>query len=1291
MQEKEKSNLIDNRLGGSIAIRGFEFQFLYSCYSMLTELTEEDLTKKIGLERLEDLDIIHKNEYIQLKTSLNDLDANFFIKTNILKNFLDLYQYDKSANFKLVHNSNISDGNLKKLQNKNIDNKTLEHWTKKINELDRSINIDIKDFLSRISFEKTTEKELYSNSKKLILEKFNLTIGSEDTFLFSLLHHILIWSKERKEVNYTDVLKVIQLVKDSASKTSTLESINKNYVSKIFFNKKIDFKNLDNYFDGKSARPEHIINELHIRRESWEEQIINNIIIHDVVVIKASSGQGKSTLAWQSSKIFEEEYGFNIYQLNYCDNETKVEELYDFFLTRLEIGELPLIVIDGLNKNLEKYALLLERLYGFSIKVIITTREEDWNIYKSDISRYDLSIININLLENEAKKIFEELKNKNRVFKDIDTWQPTWEKVKNKALLIEYIYLLTHGTMLKDRLDFQIKSLMENKDESAVKIEILRIISLADILNIKIQTKKLTKYIQDSIGFKSDRERIYTLLEKEYFIKFDNKYIEGLHPVRSEHLLNILHNFILIEETAINLLKIIDDKFIYDYFILISNYINSDVDDFFEETSQIISQKSFSTMVDAIDGLMHFEVYNYWLKNKEVFDEVYEKGFVNLFIMDTVPFVKSDIIKNSNNIVQTPVFEYLIKKLDELSVYETKNSNIYKFAFQLSKKITNLTDNSLSYNKINFLAKWFKQLNIEFKQLHLINENTLLDILNNKEIKESKSLFSFYYILNEEKYKIFFDKNKSNIFSILKIKINSLVIKEIDEDIKIEYLIDNEKAEKLNECSMERINIIYDFFPEYKRYCTEALYLPFPNEDIYKGMIQNSIKHIPNENLYHDFDTHINQIWIKTISKKYSENSIYEWQKYYYQLRAKLLDFTKKINRTFELFIQKNTSQKKSLEVIDLVNDILSIIKMKKDFPYDSINYEDKKLFEDEMKFISDYISSSQNVLNQIFSLFDDKFSQGSNLAVFNLKDVKKYLVNMQNSFNEIQKNTSIYFDFKDIEIEEEYWINRLLKTIDFYRYAEDIKLSDIKNQVEEYSQVKVKRELEDIYKILDTFKIELKFEIIYPKSIIEDGNLREIVVGIKDMNEYDFEKVVFGLVDFHKIEEFTFVNIINVMDNYATFAFRIPITYLFKVKHLLETDEYEEDEFGNPYPINVTEELLSYLNEKIYIQEVNFNKSANKLIKILFDIWELTEYRKYLNKNSDIEFKWLKKIEKDYTYKIKNEIDESLENSFEIINNILENKINVTKENILELLNIIVQKDFLLNDEVKFILEYKE
>ncbi len=277
MQKEEKSNLFDNRFGGSIAIRGFEFQFLYSCYSILQELNEQDLSKKIGLERLEDLDIIHKNEYVQLKTSSKDIDASFFTKTNILKNFVELYKSDKTSNFKLVHNSNISNGYLKKLENKKIDKDTLEHWAEKINELDTNLNIDVRDFLSRISFEKTTEKELYSKSKKLILEKFNLTLGSEETFLFALLHHILIWSKERKEVTYTDLLKVIQFVKDSASKTSTLEAINKNYISKISFKKQTNGENFDNYFDGKAARPEHIINDLPIRREYWEEKILASL------------------------------------------------------------------------------------------------------------------------------------------------------------------------------------------------------------------------------------------------------------------------------------------------------------------------------------------------------------------------------------------------------------------------------------------------------------------------------------------------------------------------------------------------------------------------------------------------------------------------------------------------------------------------------------------------------------------------------------------------------------------------------------------------------------------------------------------------------------------------------------------------------------------------------------------------------------------------------------------------------------------------------------------------------
>lgn len=1265
--------LLENRNGGAIAIRGFEFQFLYTCFAMLKELGENDLTAKVRLEGLEDLDIIHKKLFVQLKTSLNPIDASFLVNNNILKNFLELYQDDENSNFKLVHNSTISKGFLKKLENKKLDKKTLGHWTKKINELDDNLDINVEDFLNRISFEKTTEKELYTKSKKIILEKFNLTIGSEESFLFSLLHHILIWSKERKEVTYKDLLKVIQLVKDASSKTSTLEAINKNYISEISFNNKHTSNDLDSYFDGKSARPEHITNELPIRRKYWEEKIINSLVVSDITVIKSSSGQGKSTLAWQTAKIFEDKC-FSIYELNYCNNTDQVEELYDFFKTRMKIGEIPLLIIDGLNQNVSNYGLLLERLFGFAIKIIITTREEDWNRFKIDISKHILGFINIELLEDEAKNIFIQLKQKNKLYTDIKSWQPSWEKVKEKALLIEYIFLLTHGNMIKDRLEYQVECLKNDTENNEVKIEILRLISLSDVLNIKIQTRKLTKYIQDNIGFKTYREEVYNLLEKEYFIKFDKKYIEGLHPVRSKHLLTILHNFILIEETAISLLKIIDDRFIYNYFITIPFYLDSDKEYFFEVSSEIVSQKSFTNMVDAIDGLMHFEPYNYWLNNKYIFDEVYKKGYIDVFLWDTLPFTKLDTIKTINKDIKDANFNYLIQKHKELISYDIKNSYVFIFTSCLSKKISTLIYDFDSYSNLNFLVKWLQLLNINFKQQISLNKEILLDILKNRELDESRGLFNFFFVLDKENYNNFIEENKNLIFSILKKKTDSLIIKEIDNNVNIEYLLDNEKANHLNKCSMDRIDIIYDFFPSYQRYCTKVIYLPFPNEEPYKWLVQESIKHIPNENLYHEFDVHINQIWIKTIGQHYSDNSIYEWQKNHYDLRKKLLDFTKKINRTFELFILKNKSLDKAQEVINLAIEILSVIKLRKEFPYDNIKYDDKKPFEVEIRFISNYISSSKNVLNQIFSLFDDKFSQGSNLAIINLQDVKSHLNNMQNSLKIIQSKTSNYFNYEKIEIEESYWITRLLKTVEFYRYSNEIKTSDIKNQIEKWYLERQKEELQSIYNLLNKFEQNSNYKIIYPKEVIEDCNIKEVVIGIENMIIGNFEEIIFGLVDFNTIKDLNIINIVNIIDKESTYGFRIPNTYFEKVKIYLETNEFEEDEFGNPQPLIATHELLSTLNEKITISDNNESKNTSIFIDILFDIWKLVEYREKLNINFKNEKEWLAKIEKEYSDKIKTKMNEETKESEEFIYGVLDNKVDITKEKILDLMNAIME-----------------
>lgn len=1275
--KKSLNTLAKDRTGGEINIKGLNFQFLYACYIILDELSIENKEYEIHLEGVEDLDIKHKNEFVQLKSSINKIDAHFFWKNNVLNNFLEVYLISKDSKFKFIHNTNISDGNLKAIEKSNLTTTVLNYWRDKINNPD----VNTKDFLETITFETYDEKTLFKNCKKLVIEKFGLNNNTEEQFLFSLYYHVLIWSKESKKITFNDLNNVIQMVKDSFSKTPTNEAINKNLITKISFKIDSTLKVDDSYFDGKSAKPIDITNKLPVVRNNWINNIKESLLEFDVTVIKSSSGQGKSTLAWQVCKYLQEEK-FSIYELLYCDSIDKVEELYDFVNTRVNIGELPIIVIDGLNQVISKYDILINRLSELPVKFIITTREEDWYKYSFDTSKMKLKIIDIKLLKEEAKDIYNQLKVNKKVHENIKNWQSVWEQVEQKGLLIEYVYLLTHGSMIKDRLEYQIKQLNQEEDSKA-KIEILRLIALSDILNIKIQTRILSNHLENNIDFKSDRGELYNLLEKEYFIKFDKKYVEGLHPVRSEHLCKILHQNIAIEETAISLLQIIDNKFIYDYFIAIPFLIESDKEYFFEESSKIIAQKSFSEMVQSIDGLMHFEPYKFWMENKEIFDNVYNEGFINLFVMDTLPFTKLETIKKSNDTAKTIAFQFLTKQLDKLSLYNTESTYIHIFTGLLAKGLSKNINKISSYENFGFLMKWFTQLDIILEKNINLDEDLLLQIIEEKNLKKSSALYNYFYISQNKEYNEFIEKHKNYIFSILKKKTDSLIIYDENNEIYIKYLIDDSKSDKLNECSMERIDTIYDFFPDYKRYNTECLYLPFPTEETYKGLIQNSIKHIPNENLYHKFDVHINQIWIKTIMQKYAHNSIYEWQEEHFKIRKGCLEYIKKLNRLFELLITEKLKRNKADEVDLLYSEIIVLLKRRKEFPYSSNRYNENKTFKKQIGLINGFISSFRNFLTQMAKafLFQDKNSQESNLAIYNLRDTFNSLENMQTSFDLIQKNTTKYFDIDEVKEEEKYWIERLLNTIDFYKYSSDTQIINIKDDIYNYYLEKQRVELETIYKVLQEFENIYNRKVIYPLKITEENNIREITIGIDTFDEDEIDGLLEALVDFYKNVELSFINILNVNNERALYGFRVPISYLIKIKNTLDGNEFEESEFGNPHAIIISDKLLHTLDGNITFDIPNIKNNLKVSLEMMFDIWRLTEYQEKLDTNALFEREWLSEIKNKYKTKIYQNLSKIKDdNQFKDVENFVikffDKRTVFSKYDIVNLMNKLVEEN---------------
>ena len=159
--------LNESRDGGQIALSGYSYQFLYSCYLILSSL---DCNTSFQLEGIEDIDCITQNAgndnitHIQLKYSKNKQDASFL--PDVLKNFMEAYLLDQNRSFKLVYDFPVAQGNLQKLFYGKLDCNAHTYWKSVISKIQKEQSLwnwstyDYDQFLSRLSFERIEKASL---------------------------------------------------------------------------------------------------------------------------------------------------------------------------------------------------------------------------------------------------------------------------------------------------------------------------------------------------------------------------------------------------------------------------------------------------------------------------------------------------------------------------------------------------------------------------------------------------------------------------------------------------------------------------------------------------------------------------------------------------------------------------------------------------------------------------------------------------------------------------------------------------------------------------------------------------------------------------------------------------------------------------------------------------------------------------------------------------------------------------------------------------------------------------
>jgi hypothetical protein len=1232
-------DLKQSRIGGEIALSGFSYQFLYSCYLILLE---SDENSTFQLEGIEDIDhykceVTSKTStHIQLKYSTQKQDASFL--KDVLKNFLEAYLLDNSLKFKLVYDFTVAKGNLSKLFNNNLDKNSIKYWNAIIQNIkDENVHWNWTDFsfdsfIKNLSFENQGKNSLSEKIEKQLIEKYDITTGNITLFANGIEMCCLKKMERRESVNKKELDAIIQSIKDDISKGT--QNPAHSWIKKLNFDISNCRKNLS-YFEGKKATPQDIAMQLPVRRLNTENEIEQSIQNNRVTVIKASSGQGKTTMALQVAFNLRHEY--TIYQLLWCNDSKELDNIIKYFKSRVKIGEKPLIIVDNLDSQLSEWnrlAQLLQEEISFHYKLLLTTREDDWYNYSGNLSNVrSLKVVKLSLNEQEAKSIFEVLQRAQKLHQSITDWRSSWEKVSDKKLLIEFVYLLTHGEMISERIAHQI-SQINNTDTGKIKCEILRIVCYADICGIKIPVSRLVRSLLEETKY--DYGEILKSVENEFLIRVDTigKYVEGLHPVRSQHIVDRLHEFVEISDTALLVVKLTDITYLPKLFSKLPQFVTNKKPFYSTVVEALWEQDDLSYYEMALQGLLSGSVMQYYRQNKTAFDDANEHGGLFLISTELNPFTRFeefdyslqtlDDLKRTNP--DNTNIQYLSDLRDSMPKVVLSETDIYCFGEALfnklkSKKLEELANDVSAYASI---AYWLLNLDQKFNLSYNISLESIWEKKENYTIDTISSIMYTCFCGNKKVYTLFIEENLPNIITYLKMATKSLkmFLSEDGSEIHVEYILLPSNIRKGNEESVSRLKVICKTLPIFETYCANSVK---PTLDILSGynIPDDAHKAMPIRNLFIMFHKEFASLWSNTISSNYESDSIYEWLNIWFSIRKNIAVLLEKSFACICKFLESKPLGSLATEIDTLRTEINKELAREYRYPNQDRPFEEKPTIPDGFGMVKiDYFGGIQNFSNQFVGLLSRDPKQ-SWLALINLRTAHASLRSMHKFFEDITSEQGVLqLQHSELCKVEEQNLQNLIITCLFFKEHQPSKYFN-KYQIKAWYYKNYEKELNDSKIALNGLSEE--HSITYPEKYYFEGILKFYPIIVDNLDMTNSEILIKLLYLCTTITTFDYDYIViasrNCKGQIMPNALRVSMQFLKDYQTAIDTENEELiQKLSLPLPVEISSQFLECFKqyEELFVPILSGYEGIDRIAELL---WAFSKTQKELIDKEDFEY----------------------------------------------------------------------
>lgn len=774
-----------------------------------------------------------------------------------------------------------------------------------------------------------------------------------------------------------------------------------------------------------------------------------------------------------------------------CATAEHVSDILDYLNSPENADTRPLILIDHLDQRTLAWHEVAAALAGTSVRFLVTSREEDWYRYGRGTSGFSWEVVKPQLSFQEASKVYAYFQKHHKIAPGVRSARWAYDQVAEQKLLIEFVYLITHGRMLAERIQDQVQ-VLEQEDQG--KLEVLRLVSTAHIYSARIQEQTLL----NQISFRGDSHLALRSLEGEYLTRYDDE-IEGLHAVRSQHLVTALHTQGSVMDSIIRLIQLLDQP---NLITLITHVFAEDKPGNSELVKTLVErcrEQPITAIHEIVEALFTASELRYFQAHKHLFDEAMDQlGYwaVDLLASSTLPVEGVNFIETLSELLQGRINDTQLRGIQaRFATREAIGSRQYLREFLAGvAQIVDPTRPGESLAAIADLSLWYQFVNLPTPNFRAFFQSVAWEEHIGEVPGEQVSHFlQALYQQTPERYASLIDTQKMLLYRKFRIDFEVLSIEEPDNDIAITFIVDlRSDAPSPNDQAVSRLQQLWNWFPDKAQYRSQGLDIrtgakPLPPDDTHKEMANATLRQ----------RTYVskNALYKRLIKDRHTTDTLDDWLKQWKHMRTHWLSLVESLINVYERYYRQRNPNLASMKklALEALQDYPKLLNL-------PARLQDE--FRAQERTITSWSNSFHTFIRQYLQHNPQEGNHDAFLMRINLKDVTHKLDSMHQAFEGFFAATADDVGMRQLNDQEARSLTFLIDILDYWFTEPSRSAPNLRYAIRQWREQTRSSEMAAVRASLAPLA-EAGMAFVYPTALLKiDSMLIGLCVGYEI---YDF------------------------------------------------------------------------------------------------------------------------------------------------------------------------------------------